>query len=138
MYASRLRLKSTRQKFATPRDLLHANADNNGLSKEGRHRLIHQSVVLDEVDSDVGQGARVVDALARSWLGHLLRRHRQPVRVHRLLLLELALERTHHVVHAEGAHSRAADRVDRRAEDAVHQLVGDAAVLAVDDVARRL
>jgi hypothetical protein len=95
-------------------------------------------VVLDEVDGDVGQGARVVDALAGPRLGHLLSRHRQPVRVHRLLLLELALERTHHVVHAEGAHGRAADRVDRRAEDAVHQLVGDAAVLALDDVARRL
>jgi hypothetical protein len=130
------------RKFATAENKgpnsLHANADNNGLSKEGRHRLIHQRVILDEVDSDVGQGARVVDARAGPRLRHLLRRHRQPVGVHCLLLFELALERTHHLVHAERAHRRSADGVDRRREHSVHQRVDDVAVLAVDDVARRL
>lgn len=64
---------------------------------------------LDKVDGDVGQSARVVDAGAGPWLGHLLGQDAKPVAVDGLLLLESSLEHLEDVAHGEGADGRAAD-----------------------------
>lgn len=52
-------------------NLLEAGANEQRLVEHGRHGLVHERVRLDEVERDVGQGLRVVDALARPRLRHL-------------------------------------------------------------------
>lgn len=79
-------------------------------------------MALDEVEREVGQSARIVDALSRSWVRNLRTRHWQPIGVLSALLLEQTLERVLDVLQREGAHRRAAYTVDRRGERAVDQL----------------
>lgn len=129
---------------------------------ERRHGLVHQRVRLDEVERDLGQGARVVDTLAGTRLGHVVDAHRQPVRVHRRLRLfkererqysalynerrlrrgrgthlESAIKRVHDVLQSERADGRAVNRVFRRGEHAVDEPLRAAPVSAFHHVAHR-
>lgn len=77
--------------------LLDTGADDDGLLVERSDGLVHQRMTLDEVEREVGQCPGIVCALARSGVRHLGPGHRQPVGVHVVLFLKLALERVQHV-----------------------------------------
>lgn len=52
-------------------NLLKAGADDYGLPEEARHQLVHEGVRMDEVEGQVRQCVRVVDALPGSRVGYL-------------------------------------------------------------------
>ena len=118
-------------------NLLKARAYDDGLSEEAPHRLVHQRVALDKVQRQVGQRARIIDALARPWIGHFRARYRQPIRIESALLLEVALERVLDILERERADRRAAYAVRWRRERAVDQLGGHTAVRARYKLRRR-
>lgn len=118
-------------------NLLETGANDDGLTEEARHQLVHQGMGVDKVEGEIGQGSRIVHALAGPWIGHLGALHRQPIRVDRALLLEIALERIRDVLQGEGAHGRAAYAVHRGGERPIYQLRRLIAVLARYQFRRR-
>ena len=54
---------------------------------EGRDGLVHQRVRLDEIQRHFGQRPRIVDALPRARFRHVVGADRQPIGIHRRLLL---------------------------------------------------
>ncbi len=84
-----------------------------------RNGFVHQRVVADKVEDRVGQGLSVVDALARSRLGHFGREDGEPGRAGRGLLLEFAQKGRVDVGRGEDANGRARQSVLARREDGV-------------------
>ena len=91
--------------------------------------LVHQTVVLDEVQARLGQAGALVVTLARPGAGHLAGGQGQPVGVHPLLSLEIPIETSVQVGQRKPAHRTAEDGVwwsgEHPVEDLIVQRVGE-------------
>ena len=85
---------------------------------------IHERVTLDEVEARFRKCVRIIVAKSRPWIRDLRLGGREPVGVHRFLVLERAVfEGCEHVGQLEAAHGTAGDGVLGRREDAVKDLL---------------
>lgn len=85
--------------------------------------LVHEGVRANEVEHRVGEGGRVVDALAGPGFGDPVRQDGEPRRAGRRLLLELPGEGPVDVLQGERADRRAHEPGRRGREHSVEQLV---------------
>ena len=98
------------------------------LNEDGRHRprddgLVHQAVVLDEVEAGLRDAEAVVVTLAWPGTRHLPRGHGQPVRVDSLLILEVPVETLVEVAQRKSAHSAAENWIGWCREDSIKYLI---------------
>jgi len=117
---------------------LETGLQDNGLSPEGRDRLVHEGVVLDEVDSRLSKGGRILCTSPRSRIRDFRVGHWEPVGVGVLLSLELPIKCCLHVVHTKCTHCRGSEGIDRGCKDSINQLLTLSTVCSRREGCRRL